>query len=140
MSKPISDLEWLKFVNKDTLTPSVRVTDSTITQRSQLAQARPLDVNTVSIFNVSSGEIFAIASIVICNTSGLDTTYRVFHDNDGSTYDESTALFWDADIRANSSHTIEIFLAMDNSTGNLAIKSGASSALTFTLYGAKFQS
>lgn len=135
----ILDREYLKFVNGSTQTPSVRVTDSTITQRTQLGQSRPADTNAASIFNVSSGDSYAIASIVICNTSANDVTYRIFHDNTGSTYDETTALFYDCTIRSYSTHTVEIFLAMDNSSGNLAIRSGEASALTFTLYGAKFQ-
>ena len=133
------DLEFYKFGNRDTTSPFVRVADATISQRTQLAQSRPSDSNAVSVFSVSSGDVYIIATIVICNTTANDETYRIFHDLNGTTYDETTALFYDATIRSYSSQFVEIFLAMDNSSGNLAVRSSTGSALTFTLYGAKYK-
>ena len=105
-----------------------------------LGQLRPLDTNPASIYSPSTGRIGIIRHIVVCNTSGVAATYRVFLDDDGTTYDESTAIYWDNAIGANATIlTLAQGWAMRNSGGNLAVRSSAASALTFSIFGVELR-
>jgi len=104
-------------------------------ERKQLGQARPTDTNPVSLVSPAANHTVEVESIVICNTTGSAATYRIFHDDDGTTYDQTTALAYDLSIPANTSDTWEASVKMNDSSGNLAVRSGTGSALTFTAYG-----
>ena len=103
----------------------------------QLAQLRPANTTAASIYAPRSQFRIEIRKFVICNTSGSAATFRIFHDDNGSTYDETTALFWDSPIDAGETVTIEEeFWMIGRSQGNVAVRTSVSNALTFTLYGA----
>ena len=104
-------------------------------QEKQLGQARPADTNAVSIYSPGSGVTGIIKNIVICNTSGAIAKMRIFLDDDGTTYDETTALFWDVEIDADSSIQLDSHQGMNNSSGNLAVRTDTANALTFTVHG-----
>ena len=105
----------------------------------QLGQSRPTNTTAVSIYSPSPGERAEILQIVVCNSTATAATFRIFHDDDGTTYDETTALYWNRNVNAND--TLRIWpqwrpgFAMRNPDGNLAVRSGTASALTFTVYG-----
>ena len=100
---------------------------------SQVAQARENSTNAVSVYSSGSSETVQIFA-KICNTTTSDVALRLFHDNDGTTYDESTALVWDIIIEPGQVFdTDKIF--MNNSSGNFAYRSGTANALTITVYG-----
>lgn len=101
---------------------------------NQLAQARLENTAATSVYSPVNNVTGVVKMIRVVNTSGSSATYRIFHDKDGTTYDESTALEWDKSVAANSSEQIDCFIAVKNS-GNLAFRSGTGSALTFTVYG-----
>ena len=73
--------------------------------------------------------------LVVCNTSAAAATFRFFIDDDGTTYDESTALFWDENIPVGQTLIFDMSQYMDNSSGNAAVRSDTANALTFTLSG-----
>lgn len=104
-------------------------------QEKQLAQKRENSTNAVSVLQASTGTT-VVKTIIIANT-GNAATYRLFHDDDGTTYDESTALFWDVGIAKNSTIQIDTFVAMDDPTGNFAYRSSIANALTITIYGSE---
>ncbi len=107
-------------------------------QEKQLGQARENSTDAVPVYSPPTGIIATIVtSILVCNTTGSAAKYRLFHDNNGTTFDESTALFFDATIAANTTVDLEIFLAMDDSDGNLAYRTDTANALTITVYGAE---
>lgn len=105
---------------------------------SQLAQLRPSNTNTATLFTATLGT--EITSLVVANTSNASATYSVYHDNDGTTYDESTALYFTVSLNA---YTSAIVLPSQGagtgftvaSGGSIGVKSGTSSAITYTLYG-----
>lgn len=101
----------------------------------QLAQARPSGTSAVSIYSPGVGVTATIATINICNTTASSTTYRIFLDNDGTTYDENTAHYWDVIIKKNQTQEYRIFWVIDNSAGNLAVRTATGNALTFSVYG-----
>ena len=62
-------------------------------------------------------------------------TYRIFVDDNGTTYDESTALFFDVLLPVNTTDTIDVHILMNDSTGNLAVRTGTANSLTFSAFG-----
>lgn len=104
-------------------------------QEKQLGQARENSANAVSVYSPGASTTAIIKGIIIANTSGSASTYRLFLDDDGTTYDESTALAWDILIAADSVVHIDTFHAMNNSSGNFAYRSSVANALTITLFG-----
>ena len=83
----------------------------------------------------AEGEVIEIEELVVANTSASNTTFSVYHDEDGTTYDENTALFHDTSIDANTTVQIQCKWTLRNPSGNFAIESGANNAITFTVYG-----
>jgi hypothetical protein len=101
----------------------------------QLGQTRPPTAGTfVSIYSPGTGITASSLVLTIANTSGADTTYRIAQDDNGTTYDETTALAWDVAILADTVVKVNVG-PMADSSGNLAVTSGANNALTFTLHG-----
>lgn len=102
-------------------------------QYTQLAQARENSTNAVSIYQSPAGKTVQ-AFLKITNTTTDEALVRVFHDTNGSTYDESTALIYDLSILPG--YLLEIdHIFMDNSAGNLAYRTDTANALTATVYG-----
>lgn len=103
--------------------------------RRQLGQLRPSDTSAASILN--NALPWEVDLIVICNVSSDTAGASIYHDADGSTYDESTAIFFNASVPANTvvHYEPEEPIANVDANGNLAVKSGTASALTFTVYG-----
>lgn len=101
----------------------------------QLGQTRPPTAGTfVSIYSPGTGVRASSLVLTIANTSGADSTYRICQDDNGTTYDESTALAWDVAILADSVAKVNVG-PMDDSSGNLAVTAGDNNAITFTLHG-----
>ena len=102
-----------------------------------LGQARENSIDAVSVYSPASDVTAIIRTIMLANTSGNPATCRVFIDNDGSTYDETTALAWDIDVPLDTSLQIDGWFVMDNSLGNLAYSSSVANAITISVYGAE---
>mgnify|MGYP003139318928 FL=1 len=102
----------------------------------QLGQVRPSNTSNTVLFTPTRGNMYRF-KIVIANTTGSAATYRLFHDDDGTTYDETSALAWDISLAAaaKTEFPTDGWMAADNSAGNVAVRSGTGSALTFTAYG-----
>jgi len=101
-----------------------------------LGQVRSAGTTAVSIYSPGTDVTAVNLKLVIANTSGAARTYRVFQDDDGTTYDESTAVAWDLPIAADS--RVELKLApMSDSAGNIAVRHDAANGLTFTLEGSE---
>jgi hypothetical protein len=103
----------------------------------QLAQARPSGTSAVSLLSPSASEIFIVTQLVVANTSGSSANYSVYHDADGTTYDQTTALAYEVDMAGNSFDFLDVEIPMNTNLHNLAVKSGTGSAFTYTAYGFK---
>ena len=108
-------------------------------QEKQLGQLRPANTTAASIYSPAANVTGVIKTVVVCNTSAAAATFRIFHDDNGTTYDESTALFWDVNVNPGQTVDFDTFAPMNDSTGNFAVRTGTASALTFTVYGAEIQ-
>jgi hypothetical protein len=100
---------------------------------SQLAQARENSTDAVSIYSPGSGETVQIF-LKIANTTTSVAAVRIFHDEDGSTYDESTSIAWDVNINPGQLFEVDKIF-METAAGNLAYRSDTANALTATVYG-----
>jgi len=104
-------------------------------QEKQLGQLRPANTTAASLYSPAASTTAVIKSIVVCNQTGTAATFRIFVDDNGTTYDETTAHYFDVSLAANSTLQIDTFWAMNDATGNLAVRTGTNDALTFTAYG-----
>ena len=106
-------------------------------QEKQLGQARPGDTNSVSIYSPAANVTTIITHIFVCNTTGNTPAYSIYCDDDGSTYDETSALYFANAMAANTTEKIPCFIAMNNSAGNLAVETDTADEITFTVFGSE---
>jgi len=103
----------------------------------QLAQSRPSGTTAVSAFTASL--VTEVTLIAICNTTAGAVNYSLYHDDDGSTFDQTTALHYSQSISANST----VYVGAESigagivvkPDGQIGIQTSSANALTFTLYG-----
>lgn len=111
---------------------------------TQLGQLRPADTNAASVYSPAADVTTEVTSIVIANTTALAAAFRLFLDDNGTTYDQTTALYYDHSVAANDSITLpESGVGgwwMADSTGNLAFRTDTANALTITVFGTEEQS
>ena len=104
-------------------------------QEKQLGQHRINSTTATSLYSPGASTTTIIKSIVVCNQSSSAATFRLFIDDDGTTYDQTTSLFYDVSISANTTIQIDTFWPMNDATGNLATQNGTANAITFTAFG-----
>lgn len=98
--------------------------------------AQQATTSAVSAYSPGSGETAIIKHLIICNHESTSQTWGLWIDNDGSTYDDGSVKFEDIAIAGNTTIMIDCFIAMNDSTGNLAIKADANSMITISGSGA----
>lgn len=106
-------------------------------QEKQLGQLRPVNTIAASLYSPGASITAIITTIVICNTTASEAKFRIFLDDDGTTYDQTTALFYDITLAGNATVQIDTYYVIDNSLGNLAVRTDTNNALTFTGFGAE---
>jgi len=99
----------------------------------QLAQARPVNTDATSFIAFTC----EVDEIIVCEQSGTARTFRIFNDVDGTTADQTTAIFYDVAIKANQTIILRPPKGRRwlNVNGSWYVRSSANSALTFTAYG-----
>lgn len=104
---------------------------------SQIAQVRPAVTTAVTAWTPTLRT--EITKITVCNTSGADRTFRLYHDDDGGTFSEATALYWDMTAPVGAPITIDAASVNAGITvsknGRMGVRSDLTSGLTFTFYG-----
>lgn len=103
--------------------------------RRQLAQLRPGGTSATLLFSPDTSNPYTIDLINICNTSAGPANISIYHDSDGTTYDETTALFFSKTINANETFQIEVEISHDLQAGGIAVQTSVANAITFTAYG-----
>lgn len=101
----------------------------------QLGQLRPADTTAASLYSPAINVTARVELIIVCNQTASSVDYRIFFDDNGTTYDETTALFFDIPLPANSTDVIEGSYFMADSDGNLGVRTATNDALTFTCFG-----
>jgi hypothetical protein len=101
----------------------------------ELGQLRPANTTAASLVSPATRQRAIVTSIHVCNTTASSADFRIFIDEDGTTYDQTTALYYDVNVPANSTVLIDDIVLPVPSTGNLAVRTDTNSAFTFTAYG-----
>ena len=101
----------------------------------QLGQATPATATAATIYTVPSATQVVGMVLFVCNTDTADHVFGVFQDDNGSTYDDTSALYLGTNIAASTTVVIAIG-PMSTSGGTIGVKTDdTSSSLTFTLNG-----
>ena len=99
-------------------------------------QLRPSNTTAAPLYTATLKS--EVTRILIANTTGSAATFRLFHDDDGTTMDETTALVWDNSIAAGAYVDLQAYLDGAGITiaagGSLGCRSGTGNALTFSVY------
>jgi len=103
--------------------------------RRILAQSRPANTSAASLFAPNYDDSVEIGTLHICNVTGSSVDVSVFHDQDGTTFDQSTALIYQYPLAANGWIDIDSLVGEWSNAGNIGIQVGTADAVNFTLYG-----
>jgi len=99
-------------------------------------QLRPANTTAATLYTATLKS--EITRILIANTTGSAATFRLFHDDDGTTMDETTALVWDNSVASGAYVDLQAYLDGAGITiaagGSLGCRSGTGNALTFSVY------
>ena len=101
----------------------------------QLGQLMPADTNAASLFSPTRGFEYRVDAIYITEVAAGTATYRVFIDDDGTTYSNATAIVFDTAAVASATVRLEVPFYMNNPAGNIAVRSSIASNFTFTAFG-----
>lgn len=99
----------------------------------ELAQSRPSGTSATQVYQPTKKA--TIKNIYICNTTASAVDASIYLDYNGTTYDQSTALFYSVEIAANATVVIDEQSIPITSQGNLAVQTSTADGLTFTFYG-----
>ena len=103
---------------------------------SQLSQIRPSASAATAYTATLRTEV---TRIMVCNTTANSVGFDVYHDDDGTTYAQGTALYYSQSVSGNATFAI----TFDGAGGGIFMQRGASLgvkpsvdlALTFSVYG-----
>lgn len=122
-----------------TATPASLVFDRHGRTSKLLGRVRANNTTNNSLYVTPANFAGHITSITIVNTTALGVTFRLFHDDASATYDQSTALYYDVNIAANTSFTRESThdegFCIIQPGGTLMFQNGTANGLTISLYG-----
>lgn len=99
----------------------------------ELAQSRPSGTSAASVFQPAA--LAFIDSILVANV-GADAKFSIYLDQDGTTYSEATALYYQNNLLSGT--TLEFHFEKGipiTKSGNLAVQTNTASAITFSVYG-----
>jgi len=112
------------------------LTEIAIPFEKELGQLRPANITAATIYipptNIVTTEV---KSIFITNVSGNDARFRIFVDQDGTTYDEDTAIMFDVSLLKRTSVTISETIFLNNSAGSIGVRTDSPDDVNFTVYG-----
>lgn len=100
---------------------------------TQLAQTRENSTSAVSIYQSGTAQTVQLF-MKFANVSSAPALLRVFHDQNGAVYDQSTALVYDLKLLPGEMFEMD-HVFVNNPSGNVAYRSSVANALTATVYG-----
>jgi len=101
----------------------------------QLGQLRPADTSAASVYSPAASTSAIVKGIFVCNVDTSAHAFRLFHDDNGTTYDQTTALFYDVSVAANTTTQVTTVITMNDAAGNLAFRTDSPNNLVCTVYG-----
>lgn len=100
-----------------------------------IGQLRPSNTTAAAAYTKPVKKIPLVSSIFIANTTTASAKYSIYLDADGTTYNESTALFFNVELLANSTALVEFKGSIIIDGGSIGVKTDTANALTFTIFG-----
>lgn len=102
-----------------------------------LGQSRPANTTAAALYTATLET--EVSAICICNVTSSASTFRLFHDEGGTTFDNTNALYFDYPIPGNDT----VWVSADSMGAglqlqigdSLGIRTGTADALVFTAYG-----
>ena len=101
----------------------------------QLAQVRPAGTTAVNGWSPDFFGQFEVTLIHCANVSGAAIDISLYHDIDGTTYDETTALVFEHSIPAGGVFQLESSLVGYAAAENFGVQCSVADGVTFTFYG-----
>ena len=99
-----------------------------------LGQLRPANTTAAAVYTKTAGRVVWLDKLFVCNNTTA-ATCRVCLDANGSTYDQTTALYYDYNIADNTTLIIDIGAYLETEGGSIGVRTSINDALTFTLFG-----
>lgn len=106
-------------------------------QEKQLGQSRPAGTAAASIYSPPANTTTIIKTIIVSNVSSASMKYSIFMDDNGTTYDQTTAIAYNVVLAKESTIVIDTFLAMNDATGNIAFQVDTADSATISIFGAE---
>jgi hypothetical protein len=107
--------------------------------RRQLGQLRPADTAAAALVTSADSKSYNVEYINVCNVHAtLSTDVSIFHDEDGATFSEETALLWEYTLSIGEVLHFEAPVSGYKQTSTVGVQSSVASAATFTAYGEIF--
>jgi hypothetical protein len=101
-----------------------------------LGQAEPADTSNADIYTVPASTETIVSTLVVANTTGTDTTFKIFIRENGTTAGSENAIAFDTPIGQASQ--VAFTLGLTLSDGDIiTVQSGAGSTLTFSAFGSE---
>lgn len=103
-----------------------------------LAQTRPANTTAATAYTKPASASVIITGGFVCNQSGAPASFRLFFHNSGTTYDQTTALYYDISIPANDTFQFDFKnnpLYLNTASGTIGVRTSVADALTFTFFG-----
>jgi len=101
----------------------------------QLAQVRPAGTAAVNGWSPDFFGQFEVTLIHCANVSGASIDISLFHDVDGTTYDQDSALVYVHTIPAGGVFQLESSLVGYSTDENFGVQCSVANGVTFTFYG-----
>lgn len=101
-----------------------------------LGQTEPGTTANADLYTVPASTEAIVSTIIVCNTSAIDTTFRIFVRPNGATAGTGNAIAYDTPITANSQAAFTLGLTLD--AGDIiTVRSGSGASVTFTACGSE---
>jgi hypothetical protein len=101
-----------------------------------LGQSEPGTTSNANLYTVPAATEAIVSSIVVCNTSGTDSAFRIFVRDSGATATTGNAVAFDAPLTANTQAAFTLGITL-SATDVLTVRSSVGAALTFTAFGSE---
>ena len=101
----------------------------------QLGQLRPSGTSAEVLFTTPYFGQLDISTINICNVSAAAVDISVFHDVDGSTADQTTALVYTHSLAVGAVMQIDAPIDDYQNAGTISVQVSVANAANFTVYG-----
>ncbi len=100
-----------------------------------LKKTKPAVTTPVQVFSPKVGEQPVVTQMIVTNLTSKTVQFSLFFDPEGSTFDETTALIWLANLDAGTADFIELNIPMNSSSGNIAVSTNEPDGINFTIFG-----